>query len=115
MAACTGGGGSEPSVTVATTTTEVAPPRVDDGVLTIGALIPSAETGIDTALRSSFESAIETINEVGGVLGNDVELLILDEGQNAATASQAIEDLVQPASTRSWAPPRRTPHSAHST
>ena len=94
MAACTGGGGSEPSVTVATTTTEVVPPRVDDGVLTIGALIPSGETGVDTALRSSFESAIETINEVGGVLGNDVEILILDEGQNAATASQAIEDLV---------------------
>jgi len=94
VAACTGGGGSEPSVTVATTTTEVVPPRVDDGVLTIGALIPSGETGVDTALRSSFESAIETINEVGGVLGNDVEILILDEGQNAATASQAIEDLV---------------------
>ena len=62
VAACTGGGGSEPSATVATTTTQVTPPRVDDGVLTIGALIPSGDTSVDTALRSSFENAINVIN-----------------------------------------------------
>ncbi len=94
LAACTGGGASEPPATIATTTTEVTPPRVDDGVLTIGALIPSGETGIDSALRASFERAIDTINEAGGVLGNEVESLIVDEGQSGATASQAIEDLV---------------------
>ena len=95
ITACTGGGGSEPSATVATTTTEAATPRLNDGVLTIGALIPSGDTGIDTALRASFENAIDTINEVGGVLGNDVEHVIIDEGQSAASASQAIEDLVE--------------------
>jgi branched-chain amino acid transport system substrate-binding protein len=93
LVACTGGD-SEPSATVATTTTEVTPERIDDGVLTIGALIPSAETGIDTALRASFERAIDAINEAGGVLGNEVEFMIEDEGQSGATASQAIENLV---------------------
>ncbi len=94
LVACTGGG-SDPAETVATTTTEVTPERIDDGVLIIGALIPSAETGIDTALRSSFERSIEAINEAGGVLGNDVEFVIEDEGQSGATASQAIENLVE--------------------
>ena len=93
LVACTGGG-SEPSATVATTTTEATRPRVDDGVLKIGALIPSAATGVDPALRASFERAIDTINEVGGVLGNDVEFVIEDEGQSGATASEAIESLV---------------------
>ncbi len=95
VTACTGGGGAEPATTVATTTTELTPVRVDDGVLTIGALIPTADTGIDAALRASFENAIDAVNEMGGVLGNDVEFLIVDEGQNAASASQAIEDLVE--------------------
>jgi len=95
VAACTGGSGSEPSATVATTTTEVTPPRVDDGVLTIGALIPSGDTRVDTALRTSFETAIDIINGAGGVLGNDVEYLIIDEGQSAASGSQAIEDLIE--------------------
>ena len=95
VAACTGGGGSEPPATVATTTTQVTPPRPDDGVLTIGALIPSSDTRVDTSLRASFETAIDIVNGAGGVLGNDVEYLIIDEGQNAASASQAIEDLIE--------------------
>lgn len=94
LVACTGGGGSTPPVTIVTTTTEATTPRVDDGVLTIGALIPSGETGVDTLLRTAFESAVVTINEAGGVLGNDVEFLIIDEGQSETSASQAIEDLV---------------------
>ncbi len=94
VTACTGGGGSDTTATIATTTTEAAPPRIDDGVLTIGALIPSGDTGIDAALRASLESAIDTINEAGGVLGNDIEYLIVDEGQNSASASQSIENLV---------------------
>ena len=95
VTACTGGEGSKPPATVATTTTQVTPPRVDDGVLTIGALIPSSDTRVDNALRASFEATIDIINRAGGVLGNDVEYVIIDEGQTAASASQAIEDLIE--------------------
>lgn len=93
-AACTNGGGSESPSTVVTTTTEVAEERVNDGVLTIGALIPSGESGLREALQSSIEEAVEAVNEAGGVLGNDVRLIPADEGETPVSASQAIEDLV---------------------
>ncbi len=93
-AACTDGGGSESPSTVVTTTTEVVQERVNDGVLTIGAIIPSGESGLREALQSSIEAAVEAVNEAGGVLGNDVRLIPADEGETSVSASQAIEDLV---------------------
>lgn len=93
VAACTGSGG-EPEATVATTTTEPAQPRVDDGVLRIGALIPVNNPTVGATLQTSFEAAIEGVNEAGGVLGRDVEFVVQDEGSTSATAADAAQQLV---------------------
>jgi branched-chain amino acid transport system substrate-binding protein len=95
VTSCTAGGDSGQPASIVTTTTEVTPPRLDDGVLTLGALVPSGETGIGALITSSLEGAIEVINKAGGVLGNDVELLTADEGQSPVSASQAIEELLE--------------------
>jgi len=93
IAACTGSSGSDPAPTVVTTTTEPLPERVDDGVLRIGALVPSGDTGIGAVLTESIDQAIAQINAAGGVLGEPVEFATDDEGDSPVTASQAIENL----------------------
>jgi branched-chain amino acid transport system substrate-binding protein len=93
ITACTGNGGSDPPATIVTTTTEVAEPRLSDGILKIGALIPSGDAAIGAPLTDSVTNAVAQVNDAGGVLGNEVELIIADEGPSAVTASQAIEDL----------------------
>ena len=93
-AACTGSDDTETAPTVVTTTTIAPDPRVDDGVLRIGALIPVGDTLIGTSLDSAARDAVEAINEAGGALGSDVELVVEDEGATAATASAAIGSLV---------------------
>ena len=95
VAACSGGDDGGPPPTVVTTTTEAPQPRVDDGVLRIGALIPSSDTAIGPFLTGSVTAAIDAVNEAGGVLGSDVELVIADEGSSAVTAASAIESLVE--------------------
>ncbi|MGA9279066.1 ABC transporter substrate-binding protein [Ilumatobacter sp.] len=94
FAACSGGSDSSPSPTVVTTTTEPVAPRANDGILKLGALIPMGNPGIADFLTTSLNASVDAINENGGVLGNDVELSIVDEGTSAVTASQAIEELV---------------------
>lgn len=93
--ACSSGDDATPPPTVVTTTTEPTPVRVNDGQLTIGALIPSGTPVVAEFLTTALESSIDEVNAAGGVLGSDVELIIADEGPTAATASQAIEELVE--------------------
>jgi len=93
VAACTGDD-RDPVATVSTTTTEPARPRVDDGQLQIGALIPMNDPTIGSNLSSSFEQAVEAINAAGGVLERDVEILIEDEGATASSAARATESLI---------------------
>lgn len=94
VTACTGGTNDDPVAVVVTTTTEPPQPRVDDGVLLIGALIPAGNTSVAAALDQALETSIAAVNGEGGVLGNDVRLVIQDEGATATTAAQAIEALV---------------------
>lgn len=94
VAACTGSS-DEPVATVATTTTEPRRPRVDDRTLTIGALIPVNDPTVGPNLAASFERAVGAINDAGGVLGRDVELIIEDEGDSATTAAAATQALVE--------------------
>ena len=93
-AACTGSADTETASTVVTTTTIAPDPRVDDGVLRIGALIPVGDTLIGTSLDAAARDALEAINQAGGALGRDVQLVVEDEGATAATASAAIGSLV---------------------
>ncbi|MFK8023938.1 MAG: ABC transporter substrate-binding protein [Ilumatobacter sp.] len=92
--ACTGGSDEDPVAVVVTTTTEPPAPRVDDGILQIGALIPAGDTAVGVALRDSVEAAVLEVNNGGGVLGQRVRLLVRDEGPSAVTAAEAVEELV---------------------
>ncbi|MET0460473.1 MAG: ABC transporter substrate-binding protein [Ilumatobacteraceae bacterium] len=78
------------------TTTTVAV-RVDDGVLTIGLLLPESGEGatIGQPLIDAASEAVRLINEAGGVLGRPVEIVDgFDEGSNATTARDAIGSLI---------------------
>ncbi len=94
VAACTGDG-EEPIATVPSTTTEPPQPRVDDRVLRIGALLPANNPAIADSIRTAFEDAVSEVNAAGGVLGNDVSMLVEDEGASATTATEATEALVE--------------------
>lgn len=79
---------------VAATSTTVRP---DDGVLSIGAILPqdsgnAAELGL--SMSAALTLAVTEINSAGGVLGSSVRLTIRDEGENAGTATIAMNDLI---------------------
>jgi branched-chain amino acid transport system substrate-binding protein len=93
VAACSGNDGGSPA-TVASTTTEPQPQRVDDGVLRIGALIPVTDPTIGANLAASFEKAVEAVNAAGGVLGREVVWTIEDEGASTTSAAQATGLLI---------------------
>lgn len=95
VAACSSDDDATPEPTIAPTTTVAPAPRQSDGVLHIGAMIPGGDTRVGTALTEAVEESVAAINEAGGVLGNDVELTIVDEGNTTATASAAIGSLVE--------------------
>lgn len=92
-ASCTGDD-DEPAATPSTTTTQPPREREDDGVLRIGALVPLSDPTVGTGLVSSFEAAVEAVNDAGGVLGRDVEMFVQDEGTTPATAADATETLI---------------------
>lgn len=77
---------------VATTTTV----RPDDGVLTIGAVLPhdgaAAELGL--SLSDALALAVTEINAAGGIGGTTVRLIEREEGDNEATASVAVLELI---------------------
>jgi ABC-type branched-subunit amino acid transport system substrate-binding protein len=65
-----------------------------DGVLTLGTVLP--ETGdlafLGPPMIAAVELAVQDINEAGGVLGEDVELLLGDSGDgDGAVANQTVD------------------------
>jgi branched-chain amino acid transport system substrate-binding protein len=75
-------------------TTSVALEVAGDGVLTIGVLLPSDDTILGAPLSSAASVAIERINAAGGVLGRPVEVVVADEGETTASASESIQALL---------------------
>lgn len=79
--------------TVAVTTTV----RPDDGELLIGAILPSngvaAELGL--SMSDALALAVSEINSAGGVGGEPVRVIEREEGDNEATASLAMLELIQ--------------------
>ena len=77
-------------------TTEPSPSGTDDGVLTIGVLLPQSRAGswIGIPGINAAEYARNRINEVGGVLGADLVLVRADEGATTESATAAIEALL---------------------
>lgn len=94
-ASCTG---SEP---VSSPTTAYSEPttttRPDDGILVIGAVLPTIGSAADlgVAMSDALALAVTEINSSGGVNGNDVRLEIREEGDNPATAALAVQSLLQ--------------------
>ncbi len=94
--ACT----NDTAVTTSTSTASVVSDtvaRADDGTLVLGAILPrggvAPELGV--SLRAAVDLAVGEINAAGGVLGQQVKLIVRDEGDNAASALLAEQELVQ--------------------
>jgi branched-chain amino acid transport system substrate-binding protein len=99
-AACTGGNDeparSAPAVATAGDATTVAP-RVDDGVLRLGVLLPATGPGqqLGEDMSAAVDAAIAEINAAGGVLGEAVVAVRADEGADQGTASEGVGVLVE--------------------
>lgn len=96
LAACSDGiepVGGEPAS--ATTTTTTVAPRLGDGQLTIGMLLPITGSSIGTAMIEGVEEVIAEINDTGGVLGSPIELIVVDEGNSVSSARIGIDTLTE--------------------
>lgn len=96
LAACSGDdtpAGSPSVETVATTT----PDRVDDGVFVLGVVSPDTGPGVDIgqSVEAAVTLAADEINAAGGIIGQRVQVVQRDEGDNPAMALRAVQDLVQ--------------------
>jgi branched-chain amino acid transport system substrate-binding protein len=85
---------SEPAASEAGSEAAVEATGLGDGTLTIGTVLP--ETGSLASLGppefAGAELAVQEINEAGGVLGNDVELLNGDSGDTTTDiANQTVD------------------------
>ncbi len=79
---------------VAATTTTMHP---DDGELLIGAILPRTGAAAELGLSMSDALALATIeiNDAGGVDGMPVRVIEREEGDNEATATLAMLELIQ--------------------
>ncbi|MEP7203454.1 MAG: ABC transporter substrate-binding protein [Ilumatobacteraceae bacterium] len=93
-ASCTSDATSAPTTIPVNPTVPVR--RTDDGVLTIGVLIPqgSANADIGEAIRSATELAKDKINAAGGYRGQGVVLVPEDEGVLGVGIDPAIASLL---------------------
>ncbi len=95
LAACTGSDATAPTTPETQPTTTVA--RVDDGILTVGAVLPTvgpaSELGV--SMSAALAVAAEEINDAGGVNGRSVRLVLREEGNSPATALLAVQNLLQ--------------------
>ncbi len=96
LLSCTGSTDESATTTIPTTTT-IAPQRVQaNGVLTFGLLLPESNPTLGEGLIGAANVAIQRINEAGGVLGRQVQVVAEDEGLDPGAASASIAALVDP-------------------
>lgn len=94
LAACSSDEAPTPQTTVAATTTTVTPAATGDGRLVVGLLLPVNDPALGTSLADGAQLAVERVNDAGGVLDRRVRSVVVDEGTSAATASAAIQTLL---------------------
>ncbi len=95
--ACTDDDASSPtSVPASTTIPTTEPAREDDGVLTVGLLLPMSGEGasIGQGMADAAARAVDEINHAGGVLGQPVRLVPADEGSDPSSATDGINSLL---------------------
>ena len=95
LVACSDASVSSPDDTQPLYTTSVAPAD-SDGVLRLGLLLPQSGDGsqLGDPLIEIARSAVGAVNEAGGVLGRDVELVVSDEGADSATALTSVDEMI---------------------
>lgn len=96
-AACTGVDDARPTAsttTVAAPTTTIHP---DDGVFKVGVVVPTIGPGLDigTSIEAAVRIAADEINDAGGIADQPVVIEVRDEGDSAASAALAVDELVQ--------------------
>ncbi len=95
VAACSNGDDDTPDTTVPeTTTAPTVPERTDDGVLTLGILLPTGNAALGEPMIAAVDEAVSRINMAGGVFGRNVRVHDADEGSNAATAADGMQALL---------------------
>ncbi len=104
VAACSGGGDSVNPLTSIDTTTTTAPTRPNDGVLSLGVLLPTTGPGapLDGPMIEAIEDAVAAINAAGGVIGQPVTLTVRDEGIDTGFAdliASGVDAIIGPASS----------------
>jgi branched-chain amino acid transport system substrate-binding protein len=95
LAACSGDGDSAVTTTTGAPTPTTSP-RTDDGVLAVGAIIPSggALPDLGASMRGALEVARNEIDDAGGIGGRPLRLTIIGEGESTASAIGAVNSLV---------------------
>ena len=94
VASCSDSASPSPSTdTVASTTVQSS----DDGALLLGAVLPRGGVApeLGDSMRAAVNLAVSEINAAGGVLGQPVQVVVLEEGETAADALVSVQTLVQ--------------------
>ena len=95
LAACSGSDDTTVDETVVETTTTTQPTEVvSDGRLVLGALLPLTDTLLGEPMVDAVESAVDRINDSGGVLVSLVRLVVDDEGSSTASSTARIQTLL---------------------
>lgn len=97
LGGCAQDGTEEPAETEDTPTgEETDDQQAETDGLVLGSLLP--ETGnlafLGEGMIAATELAVQDMNDAGGVLGQDVELITADEGDEAATVQEGADRLI---------------------
>ena len=72
-------------------------PGIEEGVLRLGTLLPAsgplAEVGL--VVRAVLEDGLAQLNQQGGIHGRRLQLVVLDPGEDPASAEQALQQLLE--------------------
>ncbi|MEM1334850.1 MAG: ABC transporter substrate-binding protein [Actinomycetota bacterium] len=93
-AACSAEGDDAAESTTTAPSTTVPAPRIDDGLLRLGLLLPTEAPLVADAISTTAQATVAEINAAGGVLGRDVELVPVAEGASASEVTQVVTELV---------------------
>lgn len=104
VAACSGDDEPDTAPTTTLPPPTTVPTRPDDGILKIGAFLPTTGPGASLGgpMVEAVQSAVRLINESGGALGQDVELIVADESDETGIETllaQGVDAIVGPASS----------------
>ncbi len=94
VAACSSGSDADPDQTAASTSSTATSAPTSDRQLTIGVMLPPAASLLRDPILNGVETAIDQVNDVGGVFGRRVRLERSEEGETAADGATAAQNLI---------------------